>query len=102
MTRYILDTDHLSLYQRGDTNVGNRLSHVPPDQIAITVITAEETIRGRFARIKAAQTEAAKIQAYHWLNETLELLKDFSVLPYDQNASTVYESLRQQKLRVGS
>lgn len=102
MTLYVLDTDHLSLYQRGDAKMGARLGRIPSHQIAITVITAEEAIRGRFSRIKAAQTEAAKIQAYHWLNETLELLKDFSILPYDQNASAIYESLRQQKLRVGT
>ena len=102
MTLFIFDTDHLSLFQRGDAKIGTRFQLVPPEQIAITVITAEEAIRGRFSRIKAAQTEPAKIRAYHWLNETLELLKDFSILPYDQKASTAYELLHQQKLRIGT
>jgi tRNA(fMet)-specific endonuclease VapC len=99
---YILDTDHLSLYQRGDAKLWSRFALLPPRQIAITVISAEEAIRGRFSRIRAAQTETARIQAYRWLCETLDILKDFTILAYDQSASASYELLRQQKLRVGT
>lgn len=99
---YILDTDHLSLYQRGDVKLLSRFVQIPPQQIAITVITAEEAVRGRFSRIRAARNEPEQIQAYYWLCETLNLLKDFTILPYEQNASASYESLCQQKLRIGT
>ena len=102
MTLWILDTDHLSLYQRGDVEVRSHLVHIPLQQIVITIIAAEEQIRGRLAQIRAAQTEPARIQAYRWLYETLEMLKDFTTLGYDVSASAIYESLRQQKLRIGT
>lgn len=102
MTLYILDTDHLSLYQRGDLKVRSRFAQIPHQQIAITVITAEEQIRGRMAQIRAAQNESAHIQAYQWLCETLDILKDFTILTYDAKASGIYDSLRQQKLRIGT
>ncbi|MFM7599712.1 MAG: hypothetical protein ACKO7R_00690 [Pseudanabaena sp.] len=34
MTLWILDTDHISLYQRGDLNVINRLSSANPKKIS--------------------------------------------------------------------
>ena len=39
MTLWILDTDHISLYQRGDLNVINRLGSADPKNLAVTVIS---------------------------------------------------------------
>jgi tRNA(fMet)-specific endonuclease VapC len=47
MNFYILDSDHLSLHQRGHGLIKNRLLTVPTEQIGITVISVEELIRGR-------------------------------------------------------
>ncbi len=54
MTLYILNSDHLSLYQRGHEPLSQRLITIPSDQIAITVISVEELIRGRLAQIRKA------------------------------------------------
>ncbi|MDQ3009943.1 MAG: hypothetical protein M3X11_04480 [Acidobacteriota bacterium] len=62
MMVYILDTDHLSLYQRGDAKLLSRFEQIPPQQIVITVITAEEAIRGRFSRIRAARNESEQLR----------------------------------------
>ena len=102
MTLYLLDTDHLSQYQRGHAAVMRHLANKTPAQIFTSVITAEEIMRGRLAQIRAAKTEAEHIKACYWLVEGLELLKEFAILPYDQVASQHYQTLRQQKLRVGS
>ena len=45
MTLYILDTDHLSLYMRGYASIHAQLQFIPAEQIAITVISAEELLR---------------------------------------------------------
>jgi tRNA(fMet)-specific endonuclease VapC len=102
MTFYLLDTDHLSLYQRGHAAVREHILRTPSAQLALAVITAEELLRGRLAQIRAAKNEAEQIKACHWLGESLELLKEFAILPYDQLASQKYQLLREQKLRVGS
>lgn len=102
MTLWVLDTDHLSLYQRGDVRVRSHLGPISHQPITITVITTEEQLRGRLAQIRAPQTEPARIEAYHWLGETVEMLKDFTILGYDASASAIYESLRRQKLRLGT
>ncbi len=49
MSLYILDTDHLSLLQRGHSGLKYRLEQTNPDEIAITIITVEEQMRGRLA-----------------------------------------------------
>lgn len=102
MSLYVLDTDTLSQFQRGHQRIEARFKQIPSQQIAISIITAEEAVPGRFAKIRAARNEAELIYAYSWLNETLELLRDFQVLPYDTRASALYEKRRQQKLRIGA
>lgn len=102
MTLCILDSDHLSLYQRGHKPLGQRLLKVPPDQIAITVISAEELIRGRLAQIRKATKPQERVYAYYWFTRTLDFLHDFTVLGYDIQAENQFQSLLAQKIRVGT
>ncbi|NEQ85521.1 MAG: type II toxin-antitoxin system VapC family toxin [Moorea sp. SIO2I5] len=102
MTLYILDSDHLSLYQRGDEPLGQRLITIPPTQIAITVISVEELIRGRLAQIRKATNPQKRVYAYHWFLRTLEFVRDFTVLGYDAQAEAHFQSLLAQKIRIGT
>ena len=102
MTLYILDSDHLSLYQRGYAPLGKRLSSIPPDQIAITVISVEELVRGRLAQIRKANRPQERVYAYHWFAKTLEFLCDFTVLSYNTQAEAQFQSLLTQKIRIGT
>ena len=102
MTLWILDTDHISLYQRGDLNVINRLSSANPKNIPGTVISLEEQMYGRLSEIKKATSAISLITAYSRLEITLDYFKSVQVLPFDQNAHTSFESLIRQKLRVGT
>lgn len=63
---YILDTDHTSLYQQGHSALGRRLQQLPPNQLAVTVITFEEQVAGRLAMIHKARNAQQRIQAYAW------------------------------------
>ena len=102
MTLLILDTDHISLYQRGDLNVINRLSSANHKNLAVTVISLEEQMYGRLSEIKKATSAISLITAYSRLEITLDYFKSVQVLPFDQNAHTTFESLIRQKLRVGT
>ena len=102
MTLWILDTDHISLYQRGDLNVINRLSAANPENLAVTVISLEEQMYGRLSEIKRATSAISLINAYARLEITLDYFKSVQVLPFDQNAHTSFEGLIRQKLRVGT
>jgi tRNA(fMet)-specific endonuclease VapC len=102
MTLWILDTDHISLYQRGDLNVINRLSSANPKNLAVTVISLEEQMYGRLSEIKKATSAISLITAYSRLEITLDYFKSVQVLPFDQNAHKSFEGLIRQKLRVGT
>lgn len=49
MARYILDTDHLSLLQRGHVPLKAHLQAIASKQLAMTVVSAEEMLQGRLA-----------------------------------------------------
>jgi len=102
MTLWILDTDHISLYQRGDLNVINRLGSANPKNLAVTVISLEEQMYGRLSEIKKATSAISLITAYSRLEITLDYFKSVQVLPFDQNAHKAFEGLIRQKLRVGT
>ncbi len=102
MSLFILDSDHLSLYQRGHKPIQQYLLNTPPEDIAITIISVEELIRGRFAQVRKAKKQRERLNAYHWLSETFDFLTDFTVLKYDLRAEIHFQDLRAQKIRVGT
>lgn len=53
MTLWVLDTDSLSLLERGNPQIQERLSQVTADSVAISIVTAEEKMKGRLAAINS-------------------------------------------------
>ena len=99
---FILDSDHLSLHQRGHEPLKTHLLQVPSKQIAITIVSVEELIRGRLAQIRKATKPDARVKAYYWLSSTFNFLHDFNVIEYDSQAEFHFQRLISQKLRVGT
>lgn len=79
------------MVQRVDVNAEN---------LAVTIVTVEEVIRGRFKVIKNASEplQADKlVLAYTRLWDTLDDFKNLNILKFDQNAFTIYTEFRSQK-----
>ncbi len=102
MTLFVLDTDHLSLYQRDAEPLLSKLLSHPPDELAITIVTVEEQLRGRLAQIRKATTAAHLNECYRWLGETVDQLARLPALYFDDKAVTLYEKLLSQKVRIGT
>jgi tRNA(fMet)-specific endonuclease VapC len=49
MNQYLLDTDHITLQERGHPALLARLKVQPPASLAVSAITVEECLRGRLA-----------------------------------------------------
>ncbi|MBC6455524.1 MAG: hypothetical protein GDA43_21970 [Hormoscilla sp. SP5CHS1] len=62
MRLWLLDTDHLSLIQREEPFVIEKLNRINPSEIAITVITVEEQMRGRLNGIRQASQSGKEEQ----------------------------------------
>ena len=99
---YILDTDHISLLQRGNNQVIARLSQVDLANRAVTVVTVAEQIQGRLAVIRRGKTEQDTARAFGFLQKTIAFYQGISVLPYDEWAQAHFTAFRRQKIRVGT
>jgi tRNA(fMet)-specific endonuclease VapC len=102
MIRYLMDTDHLTLYEQQAPPLLQHLTAHPPDSIATSIITAEEMLRGRLARLSGRLTGPARVQGYAYFQLTLEFLRHIPVLPFDQACEQQYQHLLGLRLRIGS
>ena len=78
---------------------------VNAENLALTIVTVEEAIRGRFKVIKDASepSQADKlVLAYTRLWDTLDDFKNLNILKFDQNAFTIYTEFRRQKIRIST
>ncbi len=73
MIRWLLDTDHVSLQERGHPVLLDRLRAVPPGEVAVSVVTVEEMLRGRLAVLARQHSGERRIRAYAKLMETPQL-----------------------------
>lgn len=99
---WVLDTDHLSLYRRGHPSVGARLHNVPQSQRTTTVISVEEQLRGRFAKIARARNATEWVAAYGVFQETLNDLTQLQILPFEQAAAAEFVRLKAKVRQVGT
>jgi len=102
MTLWVLDTDHVTLHQHLHPLVARRVAAIAPDDLAVTIVTVEEHLRGRLNIVKKYNATARQVQAYQMLNVTLNYFHDINILDFDQAAHTQFEDLRRQKIRIGT
>lgn len=102
MTRYLLDTDHVSLQERGHPPLRSRLEAIPPDWVGVSPVIVEEVLRGRLAILAARLDSEKRLRAYDKLVEAVRFFASIPVLPYDQACEEQFLRLRSLRLRVGS
>jgi tRNA(fMet)-specific endonuclease VapC len=101
MRSYVFDTDHLSLYGRNYTKIIENILAAQV-QLTTTAINVEEQLRGRLAQIAEAKDGKTKSIAYRFLVDTVMLLSEFTVLQYDAKSDDIYQSLKAQRVRIGT
>ncbi|OCR02899.1 nucleic acid-binding protein [Oscillatoriales cyanobacterium USR001] len=102
MSLWVLDTDHVSLFQQNHPIVSRRIKALNPEEIAVTVITVEEQFYGRLNQIRRAKSADAILSAYARLRATLNYFKTVNLLDFNQEAYNCYSELVRQKIRIGT
>jgi tRNA(fMet)-specific endonuclease VapC len=102
MIRVLLDTDHVSLHERGHLPLRDRLASLPPEGVAVSVVTVEEMLRGRLAILARRSAGEARVHAYTKLLETVRFFSTIPVIPFDLACEQQFQALRTMRLRVGS
>ena len=102
MSLWVLDTDHVSLFQHRNPLIVQRVNSVKFEEIAITIITAEEQLRGRLNVIRNASLSDKLVLAYANFQANLEFFKTANLLQFSEAAGNIYTELVKQKIRVGT
>ena len=102
MSLWVFDTDSLTLWLRGNEQVATRVVQQLPHQLAITIITIDEVLRGWYTQIRRARSDEQLARTYQALQETVEFSRDIRILPFDLPAIRRYRQLRTTHLRTGT
>lgn len=102
MTLYVLDTDHISLFQKSHPRVVSHVQATDSQNLAVTIISGEEQLRGWFNAIRQANSGERLQWAYLGLRQGIEFFNVIRVLDFDQAALDLHLSMRSAKIRIGT
>ena len=101
----VLDTDHVTEYQRGKSVAAQRLKQrldSAMEPYSTTIITVEENMRGWMAAIRRTNDPRVQIDGYTRFQRLFNFYATWNILEWDAAAVNVYESLRTAGVRVGA
>jgi tRNA(fMet)-specific endonuclease VapC len=100
---YLLDTDYMSLIQRGGSDgktIFQRLITIN-QALATTVVTYEEQMRGWLDLIARATKFDAQVRGYQLLHQHTLNHQKVIIAPFDAAAIAAYQQLRKTYPRLG-
>ncbi len=101
----VLDTDHLTEYQRGTSAEARRFKERldrATEPYATTIVTVEEIMRGWMAAIRRLQDPRLQINAYAKLQHLFRFFATWNVREWNSTAVNEYNSLKRAKIRIGT
>ena len=102
----LLDTDHFSVLTRPETAVARRLVNSLAmhggEDVAISVITVEESFRGWAAEIQRRRDLTDQVFGYDRLAQLVEFLANWQIVRFDQHAAGEFVRLRRERIRIGA
>jgi tRNA(fMet)-specific endonuclease VapC len=101
MSLFVLDTDMVSLLQRGHPRVAARCAAQRPEELAITVITLEEQLSGWYTLLRQTKQPDDLVKVYQSLVESLVFLARLTILPLTLPSIARFQQLVGLKLNVG-
>ncbi|GBF80796.1 type II toxin-antitoxin system VapC family toxin [Aphanothece sacrum] len=102
---YIFDTDHISFIQRNGKegkHILKRLATLDNPEVAVTIITYEEQVRGRLLFLSKSKTIEQQIFAYQGLEQLVLDYQSIVVVSFNQIAVLEYQRLRKSYPRLGN
>jgi tRNA(fMet)-specific endonuclease VapC len=103
---YILDTDHVTLLERGRgvecDRVRSRLAALGVGDVRVTIVSFEEQTRGWLAYLARARSLAQQVEAYARLRRMVENYRLIPLIDFDTAASITFQRLKVARLRIGT
>ena len=103
---YLLDTDHLTILERGGQDAEPLLARLfssnPNQVVATTIITYEEQTRGWLSYMGTSRSLEAQVEAYRQLQQHLTNFCNIPVIGFETAAASTFKSLKKTYPRLGS
>ena len=99
------DVDHPmagAVDARDSTPLRTRLAALPPAEVATTIISYEEQMRGWMAYLARTRSMTHQVEAYRRLRRQLENYCRTPVLAFDEQAAVTLQRLRRARIRIGT
>ncbi|MCG8362629.1 MAG: type II toxin-antitoxin system VapC family toxin [Pseudanabaenales cyanobacterium] len=78
------------------------MATVEEAEVAVTIITYEEQVRGRLSVISRAKTLDEQILAYQWLQQLSDDYRSIVIIPFNRAAALEHQRLRKIYPRLGN
>ena len=102
----LLDTDHINVLKYPEhprfARLTTQLNTSADQDIATTVITLEEQMRGWLAWMNRAQDVRRQVPAYQELLRLCDFFTRWHVMLFDEQAAGTWHGLRAQRIRIGT
>ncbi len=102
MSLWVLDTDTISLFFRGQAAVEERVEGTDPGDLCLTIVNVEEILSGWYAEIRRTKNDAQLVRVYRSLQQAVEFVGQTRILPLDDASPGVFHTLRRTHRRVGT
>ena len=102
---YILDTDHITILQRGGKladKLRDKLASINPQQVFTTIIPYEEQTRGWLSYIAKQSSLNGQITAYKELEKHLNYYRYIPLIDYNEPSALKFQELRKIYRKIGS
>ena len=104
--KYLLDTDHISIYQWEEGAAFERLdakmATIPRSEIAISIVSVHEQFLGCHALINEARSARDVIGGYRLLSKVRDGFSWAVALPFDDIAAQAFADLQAQQVKIGT
>jgi len=102
---WVLDTDHLTEYQKGTSAEARRLKQrleLATEPYVTTILTVEEIMRGWMAAVHRVTDPRRQINAYAKLQRLFRFFAAWTILEWNDAAVDELQALKQARIRVGT
>ena len=102
----LLDTDHLTILRYRESAqhdlLMERLNESLDDDVATSVVSVEEQLRGWLAEIHRCRRIEDQSSADERLAEQIEFLANWPIIRFDPRATNEFAQLRRARIRIGT
>jgi tRNA(fMet)-specific endonuclease VapC len=100
MSLFVLDSDTLSLLEKGHASVSARVASHPAAEISVPVIVVDEALSGWYSMIRKAKNPRQLALGYDELANTVSALSGIQILRYTEAAIARFHGLLKARLNV--